>query len=209
MSHAPRRVSTPSVGLLRPPAALELERGRHDPDGQRAELARDPRDDGSSARAGSASLAGGDEDHVRAAERALERVVARLGGLAADLGIGTGAEPLGELAADVDLRRHVAHLQLLDVGVDRDEVDLGDSGVDHPVEGVQPGAADADDADHCKVGSAVAGTLEACGVLGERFEPARDRLRFRRLGRRGDRDGEPGGDGRVPEPVPRPAPARE
>ena len=36
-------------------------------------------------------------------------------------------------------------VQLLDVGVDRDELDLGDAGVDHPVDRVQPGAADADD----------------------------------------------------------------
>ena len=61
------------VGLLRAAAALELERRRHDPDGQRAELARDPRDDGRRAGAGAAALAGGDEDHVGAAQRALER----------------------------------------------------------------------------------------------------------------------------------------
>ena len=144
------------VGLLRAAAALELERHRHDPDGERAELARDPRDDRRGARAGAAALAGGDEDHVRAAQRALDLVVALLGGAAADLRVGARAEALGELAADVDLRRRVAHLELLDVGVDRDEVDLRDPGVHHPVERVQAGAADADDADHGEVREALA-----------------------------------------------------
>ena len=163
------------VGLLRAPRALELERRRHDADGERAELARDARDDRRGAGAGAAALAGGDEDHVGAAQRALDRVVAVLGRAAADLRVGARAEPLGELAADVDLRRRVAHLELLDVGVDRDEVDLRDAGVDHPVERVQAGAADADDADHREVRGAVARALEARRLVGQRLEPARQR----------------------------------
>ena len=175
------------VGLLRAPRALELERRRHDADRQRAELARDPRDDRRGTGAGAATLAGRDEDHVGAAQRALDRVVAVLGRAAADLRVGAGAEALGELAADVDLRRRVAHLQLLDVGVDRDEVDLRDAGVDHPVDRVQAGAADADDADDGEVRRAVAGALEARRLLGKRVEPARERplgsaLRRPRLG---------------------------
>ena len=71
----------------------------------------------------------------------------------------------------MDLDRRVAHLELLDVRVDRDEVDLGDPGVHHPVERVQPGAADADDADHREVGGAVARPLEAGRILGKRVEP--------------------------------------
>ena len=42
-------------------------------------------------------------------------------------------------------------LELLHVGVDRDELDLRDAGVDHPVERVQAGAADSDDADDGEV----------------------------------------------------------
>jgi hypothetical protein len=86
----------------------------------------------------------------------------------------------------VDLRRRVAHLQLLDVGVDRDELDLRDPGVHHPVERVHACAPDPDDADHREVGAAVARTLEAGRVLGERLEPVRRRRRRddpRRLGR--------------------------
>ena len=172
VSHACRSASTPASACFVRRRALELERRRDDADRERAELARDPRDDRRRARAGAAALAGGDEDHVRAAQRALERGRSVLGGPAADLGVGARAEPFGELAADVDLRRRVAHLKLLDVGVDGDEVDLGDAGVDHPVERVQPGAADADDADHREVGRAVARALEASRVLGQRLEPA-------------------------------------
>src|SRR5205085_9775028 len=87
-----------------------------------------------------------------------------------------GAETLSELAADVDLRRRVAHLQLLDVGVDRDEVDLRDAGVDHPVDGVQPGAADSGDTDDREVGRAVAAALEPRRLVGPRIEPAREGL---------------------------------
>jgi hypothetical protein len=42
----------------------------------------------------------------------------------------------------------VRHLQRLCIGVHRDELDAGDPGVDHPVDGVRPAAADADDLDH-------------------------------------------------------------
>ena len=45
-----------------------------------------------------------------------------LGGLAADLGVGAGAEPAGELAPDVELHVGVAHEQRLRVGVHRDEL---------------------------------------------------------------------------------------
>ena len=98
--------------------------------------------------AGAAALARSDEHHVRAAQRVLQLVVALLGRGAADVGIGAGAEALRELAADVDLHRGVADVQRLDVGVDRDELDLADARVDHPVDGVDACAADADHLDH-------------------------------------------------------------
>ena len=40
----------------------------------------------------------------------------------------------------------VRELELLDVRVDGDELDLRETRVDHAVDRVQPGAADADDA---------------------------------------------------------------
>ena len=47
----------------------------------------------------------------------------------------------------MDLDVGVAHLQRLGVGVDGDELDAAQSGVDHAVDGVGAAAADADDLD--------------------------------------------------------------
>ena len=69
VSHAARSAVDPGVGLRAPLRPLELERHRDDADRQRADLARDPRDDGRGAGAGAAALAGGDEHHVAAAQR--------------------------------------------------------------------------------------------------------------------------------------------
>ena len=104
VSHAARSSVDACVGLRAPLRPLELERQRDDADGERAELARDARDDRCGAGACSAALARGDEHHVAAAKRGLDLVVRLLCGAAADLRIGAGAEALRELAADVDLR---------------------------------------------------------------------------------------------------------
>ncbi len=93
----------------------------------------------------------GDEHHVGALQHLLDLVAVVLGGLAADLGIGAGAETPRELAADVELHVGVAHQQRLRVGVHRDELDALQAGVDHPVDGVAAAAADADDLDHREV----------------------------------------------------------
>src|SRR5207342_3404923 len=97
--------------------ALELEGRRHDSDGQSAELARDTRHNGRSARARAAAFAGGHEHHVRAAQSALDLVVGLFCSAATEVGVGAGAETLRQLAPDVDLDRGVARLELLDVRV--------------------------------------------------------------------------------------------
>ncbi len=68
-----------------------------------------------------------------------------------------GAEATGELAADVELHVGVAHQQRLRVGVDGDELDALQPGVDHAVDGVDAAAADADDLDDRQVVLRVAG----------------------------------------------------
>ena len=109
---------------------------------------------GRRAGAGAAALARGDEHHVGALERLLD-VVAGLGRRAlADVGVGAGAEALGELVADVQLDVGVAHGERLRVGVAGDELDAAQPGVDHAVDGVGPAAADADDLDDCQITSA-------------------------------------------------------
>ena len=118
------------------------------------------RDDGRGAGAGAAALAGGDEDHVGAAEHVLDLVLGLLGGATPDVGVGARAEALGQLAADVELDRRLALLQLLDVRVHGDELDLRDPRLDHAVDGVQPRPADADDADDREVGGRVGRGVE-------------------------------------------------
>jgi hypothetical protein len=53
---------------------------------------------GGAARAGATALAGGDEDHVGAAQHLLDLLRVVLGGPPAHLGIGAGAEATGELS---------------------------------------------------------------------------------------------------------------
>ena len=91
---------------------------------------------------GAAALAGGDEDHVGAAQDLFDLGTVVLGGLPADVGIGPGTEATGELTADVELDVGVAHQQRLGVGVDGDELDALESRIDHPVDGVATTAAD-------------------------------------------------------------------
>ena len=97
-----------------------------------------------------AALAGRHEHHVRALDDLFDLVAVVLGGLAADVGLRAGAEPAGELAADVELDVGVGHQQRLGVGVDRDEFDALEPGLDHAVDGIDTSAADADDLDDCE-----------------------------------------------------------
>ena len=155
------------LGLGQPATALEGERPGHDADGQRAEAAGDARHDGCTTGAGAAALAGRDEDHVGALEHLFDLLGVVLGGLAADLGVGAGAQAAGELATDVELDVGVAHQQRLRVGVDGDELDALETDLDHPVDGVDATAADADDLDDREV------VLRSCH---DRFAFRSDRL---------------------------------
>ncbi len=74
-----------------------------------------------------------------------------LGGLTTDLGVRARAQPSGELASDIQLEVGVGHQQRLRIGVDTDELDALQAGVDHPVHRVAAGTADADHFDDRKV----------------------------------------------------------
>ena len=69
-------------------------------------------------------------------------------GLGADFGVTAGAEAPGQLPPDVELDVGVAHQQRLCIGVDGDELHALETGVDHPVDGVDTTPADADNLDH-------------------------------------------------------------
>ena len=93
----------PSSACLIALLALEEERLGHHADGERAELLGEPRHDRRSAGAGAAAHAGGDEHHVRAREVFADPLDVLVGRLAADLRIGAGAEPLGDLSPSCSL----------------------------------------------------------------------------------------------------------
>ncbi len=148
------------LGLAHAPAALEVERLGDDGDRHGAELACHGGDDRRPAGPRTAAFAGGDEHQVGAAQRRLELVARRLHGLATHLGVGAAAEPVGDLLADVDLDVRVADVQLLDIGVDGDELDAFDTGVHHAVDRIGPCAADTDDLDRRDIRSPLDRGLE-------------------------------------------------
>ena len=135
------------LGLIAAAFALEGERPCHHADRQRAELARDGRHDGRATGTGAAALACGDEHHVGAAEQFLDVVLGVLGGLAADLRVGACAESAGGVTTHVELDVGVAHQQCLGIGVDGDELHALQAVLDHPVDGIDAAAADADHLD--------------------------------------------------------------
>ena len=70
-----------------------------------------------------------------------------LGGGAADLGLGAGAEALGQVRAELHAALGAAVQQRLRVGVGDDELHAVQAGGDHVVDRVGAAAADADDGD--------------------------------------------------------------
>ena len=135
------------IGLHRTAATFETERARDHADRERADLLRDLRDHRRAARAGATALARGDEHHVGALQHLFDLGAVLLGGLPTDLGIGAGAETPRERATDVELHVGVRQEERLRVGVDRDELDALEPGIDHAVDRVAATAADADDLD--------------------------------------------------------------
>ena len=151
------------LSLLRTLPPLEVERLRDDADRQRAELATELRDDRGGTGARPATLAGGDEDHVGALQRLLQLIPALLRRRQPNGRIRTRSEAASGRGADVDLHVRVADHQRLGIGVHRDELDAGEAGVHHAVDGVRAPAADADDPDQ---GEVVAGCVARAHSLG-------------------------------------------
>jgi len=140
-----------SLGLGGAAASLEGEGTGDHTDGQRADALGQTGDDGGCASAGPASLARGDEDHVRALQGLADVVLVVLGGLAPDGGVGAGAQAPREIPADVELGVSVGHEQRLGVGVDGDEFDATQTGLNHAVDRVDAATADTHHLDDCLV----------------------------------------------------------
>jgi len=139
------------LGLGRAAASLEGEGTGDHTDGQRTDALGQAGDDGGCTGAGTASLARGDEDHVRAVESLADLGLVVLGGLAADRRVGSCPQAPGQVSPDVELDVSVGHEQRLGVGVHGDELHATQIGLDHAVDGVDAAAANTDDLDLCLV----------------------------------------------------------
>jgi hypothetical protein len=137
------------VGLLHTAAALEVEGLGDHGHGEGPGLLGGLGDDRRRAGAGAAAHARGDEHHVGVLHQLAHLVDAFKGGVAADLGIRPGAKALGELAAQLDGVVGQGLLDILGIGVGRDEADAGQARLDHVVDGVAAAAAAADDFVFC------------------------------------------------------------
>ncbi|PKQ14857.1 MAG: hypothetical protein CVT68_09695 [Actinobacteria bacterium HGW-Actinobacteria-8] len=133
--------------LVEPAPSLEAEGPRHHSDGERTKRPRDACHDGRAAGAGAAALACGDEHHVGVAKGLRDLVFVVLGRLAAHLGVRACAKAPSEFATDVKFDVGIGHQQRLSVRVDGDELGALETHLDHPVDGVDSAASDADDLD--------------------------------------------------------------
>src|SRR5262249_26092358 len=124
-----------------------LERLGHDRHREDAELLGDLRHDRRGPGAGAAAHAAGDEEHVAAFDELDDAVAVLHRRLPAHLGVGAGAQALGDVAADLQRGLHFRVLQGLAVGVDAHELHAVDPGGHHVRHGVAAAAAHADHLD--------------------------------------------------------------
>src|SRR6476469_1615053 len=135
------------VGGPLAPVALEIKRPCDYADSQCAGRLGNPGNDWRCPGPGAAAHAGGDEDHVGVTGHLADRIRALFGRAQTNLWSSAGTEPLGQLVADTHRKRRAAVQQRLAVGVDRDELNAVDAGIDHAVDRVATRATDADHLD--------------------------------------------------------------
>ena len=114
---------------LHAPSALERERLGDHGHGQDAHFLGQLRDHRRRAGAGTATHAAGDEDHVGTVQQFADALAILERGLATDLGIGPGAESLGDVRAELQGVLGPAVLERLRIGVGTDEIHALDLGV--------------------------------------------------------------------------------
>ena len=151
----------PAVGQAHAVAALEVEGLGHHADGENAPLSGALGDDRSGAGAGAAAHARGDEHHVDAVEMLADLRRGFLGRRHADLWVGSGTQALRDVDAQLDALVGLGEGELLRIGVGDDELDTLEPGLDHVVDGVAAGAADAEHDDP---------RLKFLGLRGEHLE---------------------------------------
>ena len=116
----------------------------HDAHGQDSAVAGCARDDGRRTGPGATAHAGGDEDHMGPFKMPGDGFGRFLGGIHADLGVRTRTEALGDRLAQLDPSIGLGKAEVLGVGVRDHELHALQAGVDHIVDGIAAGAADAE-----------------------------------------------------------------
>ncbi len=109
-----------------------------------AEFLGDARDHRRSTRPRAAAHARRDEQHVRAGDVPAQFLDRLFGSRFADLRPRSRAETFGEIDAELNAAFRARRRQRLRVGVRHHELDPGQPGRDHVVDGIAAGAADAD-----------------------------------------------------------------
>jgi hypothetical protein len=104
-------------------------------------------DDRRGAGAGAAAHARGDEDHVRAGQDLADALGILERGGAADVGIGPGAEPLGQRLANLDLGRRLVGFQHLAIRIGGHEIHAQNGSLNHGVDGIAAASAHTHDLD--------------------------------------------------------------
>ena len=127
-------------------------------------------DDRRGAGSRSAAHPGGDKDEIRAVENHRDIFTRLFRRFAPDVGIRARAEAPCDVVPDLHGVLRLARTQRLNVGVDREKVDVRESGLDHAVDGVAAAASDAEHFDGRGMFGVVASGLghrclrKECGV---------------------------------------------
>ena len=136
-----------AIGLLHAARSLEAERLGDHGDREGVQLLGQRGHHGRSASSGAAAQPGRDEHHVGAFENFDDPLGVLQRGLAAEAGIGTGAQAVGDFGADGQFVRHRRGIQRLHVGIQDVEFDTGEPFVHHAGYRVRASAADTDHLD--------------------------------------------------------------
>ena len=127
--------------------ALERERAGDHRDGENSHFPCDLGDDRSRTSSRPATHAGGDEEHVGAANHFLNALPIFHGRLTPHLRIGTSTQPLGDPRAQLQQRTGARRRQHLSVGVCSDEIHAFDACTHHVGHGIAASTADPDHLD--------------------------------------------------------------
>ena len=132
-------------------APLERERTGDDTNGQCTCFAGELGNHGGRTRTGAATFAGSNEHHVGALHHFFDLFLVCFSRLATNFRVAAGTKATSQIATDIKLDISVAHQKRLCVGVDRNELNALQAGIDHAVDSIHAAAADTDDLDHGEI----------------------------------------------------------